>query len=136
MAETHVPAARPLSPHLQVYRLSLTFVMSGLHRITGFFLYFGTVLFVWWLVAAASGPDALAWFTWAAGTYIGQLVLLGYSWTLIHHSFGGIRHLIWDTGRGFGPVAREWLALLTVICSVVLTVLLWVGSYWMMGWTP
>jgi len=136
MAETNVPAARPLSPHLQVYRLSLTFVMSGLHRITGFVLYFGTVLFVWWLIAAASGANAYAWFAWAAHSYIGQFVLLGYSWTLIHHTLGGIRHLIWDTGRGFGPSEREWLAVLTIFGSVALTVALWVVGYWTMGWAP
>ena len=61
MADTKAPVARPLSPHLMVYRLTLTFVMSGLHRITGFFLYFGTVLLVWWLLAAASaGGGSLA----------------------------------------------------------------------------
>ena len=63
---------RPLSPHLMIYRLTLTFVMSGLHRITGFFLYFGTVLLVWWLLAAASGPSAYAWFTWAAKSWFGR----------------------------------------------------------------
>jgi succinate dehydrogenase / fumarate reductase, cytochrome b subunit len=134
MAETKAPVARPLSPHLMVYRLTLTFVMSGLHRITGAFLYFGTVLLVWWLLAAASGPGAYAWFAWAAKSWIGQLVLLGYTFTLIHHTLGGVRHLIWDMTLGFEPHEREMLALATVVGSVTLTVLVWIGAYAMMGW--
>ena len=136
MAETRAPAARPLSPHLMIYRLTLTFVMSGLHRITGFFLYFGTILLVWWLLAAASGPKAYAWFTWAAGSYFGEFVLFGYTWTLIHHSLGGVRHLIWDMTLGLEPRERWLLGLLTVVGSITLTLILWIGVYVMMGWKP
>jgi len=124
---------RPLSPHLQVYRLMLTFVMSGFHRISGFFLYFGMVLVAWWLVAAASGPNAYATFEWLIGSWIGLLVLFGYSWALIHHTLGGIRHLIWDTLRGFEPSEREMLALATIVGSVALTLILWVIGYLAMG---
>jgi succinate dehydrogenase / fumarate reductase, cytochrome b subunit len=133
MAETKAPVARPLSPHLQIYRLPLTLVMSGLHRITGLALYFGTLLLVWWLLAAASGPNAYAKFEWFAGTFIGQLMLLGYTWALIHHTLGGIRHLIWDTGRGFGPQEREWLAAATIVGSLALTVIVALISYLAMG---
>jgi succinate dehydrogenase / fumarate reductase cytochrome b subunit len=133
MAGPKVPAARPLSPHLMIYRLTLTFVMSGMHRITGFFLYAGTVLLVWWLLAAASGPGAYAWFTWAAKSYIGLLVLLGYTFTLIHHSLGGIRHLIWDMTLGFEPRQRELLGLATIVGSATLTVLLWVCAFIITG---
>src|SRR6266480_3226118 len=90
---------RPLSPHLQIYRCTLPFLMSGFHRVTGFVLYFGFALIAWWLIAAASGPTAYANVQWFFGTFIGRLVLLGYTWALIHHTIGGIRHLIWDTGR-------------------------------------
>ena len=55
------------------------------------------------------------------GTLIGRLVLFGYTWALLHHMLGGIRHLIWDTGRGFGPVEREWLTLATLVGSIALT---------------
>jgi succinate dehydrogenase / fumarate reductase cytochrome b subunit len=133
MAETKAPAARPLSPHLQVYRLTLTMVMSGFHRISGFGLYFGTLLLAWWLMAAASGPNGYARFEWFAGSLIGRLVLFGFTWALIHHTLGGIRHLIWDTGRGFGPQQREWLAAATIIGSIVLTVVVWVIGYLAMG---
>jgi succinate dehydrogenase / fumarate reductase, cytochrome b subunit len=136
MADTKAPKPRPLSPHFAIYRLTPVFVMSGMHRITGFFLYIGTVLLVWWLVAAASGPNAYAWFTWAAGSWIGQLALLGYTFTLIHHSLGGIRHLIWDTTLGLEPGQREILSIATAVGSVSLTVVLWVGTYVMMGWKP
>ena len=102
MADTKVPAQRPLSPHLQIYRPMLTMMMSIVHRITGFGLYFGMLLLAWWLIAAASGPNAYAKFEWFMGTFIGRLILFGYTWALIHHMLGGIRHLIWDTGRGLG----------------------------------
>jgi succinate dehydrogenase / fumarate reductase, cytochrome b subunit len=133
MAETRVPFERPLSPHLQIYRLTVTMVMSGLHRITGMALYFGTVLLVWWLVAVASGPNAYASVQWAFGTIIGRLVLLGYSFSLIHHALGGVRHLIWDTIHGLEPNDREWLARATIIGSLSLTVILWVIGYMITG---
>ncbi len=116
---------RPLSPHLQIYKMTLTFVMSGFHRISGFVLYFGMLLLAWWLIAAASGPNAYSNIEWFMGSLIGRLVLFGYTWTLIHHMLGGIRHFIWDTGRGFGPQEREWLARATLAGSVGLTFILW-----------
>jgi succinate dehydrogenase / fumarate reductase, cytochrome b subunit len=125
MAETKVPA-RPLSPHLQIYRPMLTMMMSIVHRITGAGLYFGMLMLAWWLIAAASGPNAYATFQWFMETSFGRLVLFGFTWTLIHHMLGGIRHLIWDTGRGFGAQEREWLTRATIIGSIFLTILLWV----------
>jgi len=133
MAETRVPAARPLSPHLGIYRLTLTMVMSGLHRITGLFLYLGGIFLAWWLVAAASGPNAYGFVQWFIGTWIGKLFLLGYTWTLIHHTLGGVRHLIWDTGRGLEAGEREWLAGATMVGSIALTALLWVAGYFFIG---
>ena len=124
---------RPLSPHLQVYKMMLTFVMSGFHRLTGFALYFGIVLIVWWLVAIASGPNAYATVEWFMGTLIGRLILFGYTWALIHHMLGGIRHLIWDTLHGFESAEREMLAMATIVGSVSLTLLLWVLGYLAMG---
>jgi succinate dehydrogenase / fumarate reductase cytochrome b subunit len=125
--------ARPLSPHLQVYKMMLTFVMSGFHRITGMTLYFGILLIAWWLIAAASGPNAYAFFEWCMSTLIGQLVLFGYTWALLHHTLGGVRHLIWDTIHGFEPAEREMLALATIVGSVSLTLVVWVIGYLAMG---
>jgi succinate dehydrogenase / fumarate reductase, cytochrome b subunit len=124
---------RPVSPHLQIYRFMLTYVMSGFHRVTGFVLYFGFVLIAWWLLAAASGPNAYANFEGFAGSIIGQIILFGYTWALIHHALGGIRHLVWDLIYGFDPAEREMLALATIIGSVVLTVLLWVVAFLALG---
>jgi succinate dehydrogenase / fumarate reductase, cytochrome b subunit len=129
MAETRVPAGRPLSPHLSIYHLSITMVMSGLHRISGIVLYFGSAVVAWWLIAAASGPNAYANVQWFMGTWIGRLFLLGYTWTLIHHTLGGVRHLIWDTGRGLGAGERELLAGATLFGSITFTIVLWVAGY-------
>jgi succinate dehydrogenase / fumarate reductase cytochrome b subunit len=104
----------------------LSTMMSIVHRITGGALYFGTAIVAWWLIAAASGPNPYATFEAFAGSIIGRLILLGYTWALIHHMLGGIRHLIWDVGRGFGPQEREWLTAATLVGSVGLTILLWV----------
>jgi len=133
MAETRIPVARPLSPHIQIYKFMLTFVMSGFHRVTGAVLYFGMVLVVWWLVAAASGPNAYAFVQWFMSTIIGRLVLLGFTWGLIHHGLGGVRHLVWDTLHGLGANEREWLARATLAGSISLTVIVWIAGYLIMG---
>jgi succinate dehydrogenase / fumarate reductase cytochrome b subunit len=132
MAETRAPAERPLSPHLQIYRPMLTMMMSIVHRITGFGNYFGTLLLSWWLNAAAS-PGAYARFQWFAGSLIGRLILFGYTWSVIHHMLGGVRHLIWDTGRAMGPNEREWLAAANLIGSIAITLILWVIGLLFMG---
>ena len=124
---------RPLSPHLTIYKPMLTMMMSIVHRITGSALYVGTLLLVWWLVAAASGPNAYANVQWFMETLIGRLILFGYTWALIHHMLGGIRHLIWDVGYGFGPVEREWLTVATLVGSIGFTILIWTVGYVVMG---
>src|ERR1700722_8074003 len=133
MAEAKGPAARPLSPHLQIYRPMLTMMMSIVHRITGAALYVGTLLLAWWLLAAASGPNAYATCQAVASSFIGRVVLLGYTWALVHHMLGGIRHLIWDSGHGFGPAEREWLARANLVGSIALTILLWFVGGFLMG---
>ncbi len=120
------PAQRPLSPHLQIYRPMLSMMMSIAHRLTGMALYAGTLLLAWWLLAAAAGQNAYNTFQAFAGSWIGQLILFGFTWAMIHHMLGGIRHFIWDLGYGFGPEEREWLVRATLIGSIGLTVLLWV----------
>ena len=124
---------RPLSPHIQVYKFMLTYVMSGFHRVTGLVLYFGFLLVAWWLIAAASGPNAYGYVEWFMGSLIGRLVLLGYTWALLHHMLGGMRHLIWDLGYGFEPNEREFLALATIVGSITLTLIVWVVGYLAMG---
>jgi succinate dehydrogenase / fumarate reductase cytochrome b subunit len=131
MSSADLKAKRPLSPHIQIYHWHLTMVMSIVHRITGGALYFGTLLLAWWLVALAAGPGPFAFANWVLGSWLGLLVLFGYSWALIHHMLGGLRHFIWDFGYGLGKPARDQLALANLIGSIVLTVLLWVVTYWL-----
>jgi succinate dehydrogenase / fumarate reductase cytochrome b subunit len=133
MSEAKVSAARPLSPHLSIYRPMLSMMMSIAHRITGAALYFGTLLLVWWLLAVASGPVAYATFQSAASSWIGRLVLFGYTWALVHHMLGGLRYLIWDTGRGFGAAEREWMVRANLAGSIILTIVLWVVGGFLMG---
>ncbi len=133
MAESKARIERPLSPHIQIYRPMLTMMMSIMHRITGAALYLGTILLAWWLIAAASGPNGYATIQWFMSTLVGRLVLFGYTWALLHHMFGGIRHFIWDMGYGFGDAEREWLTRATLFGSVTLTVVLWIVGYLVMG---
>lgn len=117
---------RPLSPHLQVYTPQINMVMSIVHRITGVALYFGTLLLAWWLIAAATGPDYFAYVNSLFGSLLGEIILFGYTWALLHHMFGGIRHFIWDTGRGFETETVKTMSWATLIGSVVLTALIWI----------
>jgi succinate dehydrogenase / fumarate reductase cytochrome b subunit len=133
MAETQAPVQRPISPHLSIYKPMLTMMMSILHRITGASLYLGTALLVWWLIAAASGPNAYAKVQWFMGSWLGLIILFGYTWALIHHMYGGIRHFIWDTGHGYGNTEREWLVRAGLAGSIATTIVLWVIGFMVMG---
>ena len=126
-------AARPLSPHLQIYRPMLTMMMSIMHRITGVGLYFGIVLLVWWLSAASISDGYFDFVQGFFGHWFGRLLLFGFTWALIHHALGGLRHLLWDTGRGFDLTLIEWLARANLAGSIVLTLLLWVVGYGVMA---
>ncbi|HEV7248240.1 MAG TPA: succinate dehydrogenase, cytochrome b556 subunit [Shinella sp.] len=125
----NVTRSRPLSPHLQVYKPIPTMVMSIVHRITGAALYFGTVLVAFWLIAAASGEAYFDWANWLFGSLIGRLVLFGYTWALMQHMLGGLRHFMWDMGHGYEKNFSTKLAIATPIVAVALTVLIWVVGY-------
>ncbi len=122
MAHPGEKAARPLSPHLTVFRPLVTMVMSILHRITGGALYFGMILLAWWLLAAATGPEAFAVANGFFGSWFGLLILLGFTWAFLHHLLGGIRHLVWDTGAGYSKAVRNGMAWATIGGSLVLTI--------------
>ena len=124
-----VSRSRPLSPHLSVYKMTITMAMSIVHRITGAALYVGTVLLAIWLFAAATSPEAFATVQALWGSILGRLVLLGYTWALVHHALGGLRHFIWDSGAGFGPERRTF-AQLTLVGSILITLALWALGYW------
>ena len=121
---------RPLSPHLSVYRFTLTMTMSIVHRITGIGLYAGMLLLVLWLAAIAIGPEALAVVNAAFGHWLGQIVLIGFTWALFHHFLGGLRYFAWDATLLMGSPARHNLALANLVGSILLTVLVWGVLVW------
>ncbi len=114
------PKARPLSPHMQIWRWTITMAASITHRVTGCALAGGMLFLVWWLIAAASGPDAYAVFALVAGHPVGQMILFGLLWSLAFHLLNGIRHLAWDLGYGFSmPTSRLTAALVYGLSLVI-----------------
>jgi succinate dehydrogenase / fumarate reductase, cytochrome b subunit len=128
-AKQSLEMRRPLSPHLTVYRPMLTMMMSIAHRITGAALYLGTVLLVWYLLAAATGGPAFDFASWFFASFVGQLILFGFTFALLHHFFGGLRHLIWDAGYGFDKDWREYLAVGTLAASVSTTLIIFIAAH-------
>ncbi len=122
-------SSRPLSPHLQIYRPMLSTAMSIFHRITGVALSVGMILLVWWFMAAASSDDYFNFVNGLLAHWLGRLMLFGFTWALMHHILGGLRHFLWDTGRGFELNKVEWLARANLIGSIALTLLLWIIAY-------
>ena len=104
-------------------------MMSIVHRITGVGLYLGMLLLAWWLIAAASGPGAYANVQAFTGSFIGRLIVFGYTWALMHHLLSGLRHLVWDLGYGFKANEREAMTWGALIGGVSLTVLVWIAAY-------
>lgn len=129
MSQSQATRQRPLSPHLSIYRPAITMTTSILHRITGGALYFGTLLVAWWLIAAATSEEHFNFVSWLYGSWFGLIILFGYTWVLMLHLLGGIRHLIWDTGVGLEKRTASKIAWATVIGSIALTVLVWIAGY-------
>ncbi|MBX8801451.1 succinate dehydrogenase, cytochrome b556 subunit [Pseudochrobactrum asaccharolyticum] len=124
-----VKSQRPLSPHLSIYKPAITMTTSIIHRITGGALYFGTVLLAVWLISAAVSEDCFNFVNGLFGSWVGQLVLFGYTWALMQHLAGGIRHFIWDMGAGLEKHTASKMAWATVVFSVIATILIWVVAY-------
>ena len=116
---------RPLSPHLQVYTPQITSVLSIMNRVTGIATSVGTLLLVWWLAAAASGPVAFGHVQGFIGSWLGMFVLFGWTASLFYHFFAGLRHLAWDAGYGFSLEATHKSGYAAIIATVVSTVLVW-----------
>jgi len=116
---------RPTSPHLQIYRLPLTAIMSISHRATGVFLSVGLVFTVLCLTALANGESSWEFFHGILRNWFGQLVLFGFTLVLNYHLCNGIRHLFWDIGYGFTLEAASLANKLVLIAAVVLTLLVW-----------
>ena len=120
---------RPLSPHLQIYKWSPTMAASIAHRATGGALYAGTLLLAWYLLAAAGGRESFDFASAVFNSFLGQLVLFGYTFALMLHLLGGLRHIVWEHGFGFDPKERDQLALGGFIGAAVLTVLIWIAVF-------
>lgn len=125
---------RPLSPHLSIWKWRVHMTVSILHRATGTALATGAiVLFLWWLVAAATGAAAYATFLNVATGWFGMLVGFGLTWVFFQHMMSGIRHLVMDTGSALEIQASKAFASATIIGSVLLTILTWITIYLMKG---
>ncbi len=116
---------RPLSPHLQVYRLQLTSALSIFHRLTGVFLSTGAAMLCCWLLTAAAGPEYYAWSEWFLTSWLGYALLGAWSYCLFYHLCNGIRHLFWDIGVGYSLRATYASGVLMVLASFGLTGLSW-----------
>ncbi|MFQ5622806.1 MAG: succinate dehydrogenase, cytochrome b556 subunit [Paracoccaceae bacterium] len=126
MADATVKS-RPLSPHLQAYRMYITMVVSGLHRITGFGMIVSAILVVWWFIAAAASPEYFALVDGLLTSWIGTLVMVASLYGLCHHFLNGIRHLIWDTGRMLDKEAvnsSAWFVLVGAPALAILVLLI------------
>lgn len=116
---------RPLSPHLQVYRLPLTGLVSISHRITGLFLSLGLLLCVYLLLAIALGPVPYQAMQTLMATWMGKLVFWGFAYALFFHLCHGVRHLLWDVGKTYDKASLTGYAILEVVLSVLLTLMTW-----------
>ena len=122
------PAQRPLSPHLQIYQPQLTSVLSIANRLTGIALSIGAPFLVWWLVAAATSDGAFTAAQWFFGSWLGLLMLLGWTFCFFFHLLNGIRHLVWDTGHGFDLPTTYASGWSVVAASAALTVVAFIGG--------
>jgi succinate dehydrogenase / fumarate reductase cytochrome b subunit len=120
---------RPLSPHLKIYRWPITMATSITHRATGIALSVGTLLLAWWLIAAASGPQAFATFQTAAANPIGEIVLFGFVWSLAFHLLNGLRHLAWDLGYGFDVATANRTGILVITLSAFAAIAVFIFAY-------
>ena len=117
---------RPLSPHLSIYRPTMTMAMSIAHRISGVALYVGVLLLAWFLIAASADASSFAVFSGFISSFVGRVVLFLVTWALFHHLVGGLRHVLWDAGYGLDAPLRDQMAWATAIGGFALAVLVWI----------
>ena len=120
------PAARPLSPHLQVWRWHVTLLCSILHRATGMALYVGALMLAGWAVALASGPGGYEAYKALLGSLLGKLVLFGMTVSIFFHLATGVRHLVWDAGHGFKPKDADLTGVVAVAFGIAAAVVVWI----------
>ena len=132
-AQPRGPQDRPMSPHLQVWRWHVTMLTSILHRGTGIALYAGVLVLVGWVVALAAGPDAFDAYGALLGSLIGLPVLFGLTVAFLYHLANGVRHLFWDSGKGFEPKTADMTGWAAIAFGVVAAVLIWIIIFLNMG---
>jgi succinate dehydrogenase / fumarate reductase cytochrome b subunit len=119
---------RPLSPHLGVYKFMYTMSLSILHRLTGVAASFGFLLFTWWLMALATGPDSYQRLMTLLDHPVAKLLLAGLTFSFVYHFCNGIRHLVWDTGRGLERAQARRSGALVIVAALLITALVvWLG---------
>jgi succinate dehydrogenase / fumarate reductase, cytochrome b subunit len=118
-------SARPISPHLQIYRWQYTMALSILHRVTGCALSLGLLLFVYWLVSLASGVESYERATLVFAHPVTKLVLIGFSFAFFYHFMNGIRHLMWDTGHGLERRSARTSGWIAFIAALFITAAFW-----------
>src|SRR5689334_12288970 len=119
---------RPLSPHLGVYKFMYTMSLSIVHRLTGCAASVGFLLFVWWLMALAAGPARYAAAMRALGSPVAKLLLVGFTFSFVYHFCNGIRHLVWDTGRGLERAQARRSGAVVIVASLLITAaVIWLG---------
>jgi succinate dehydrogenase / fumarate reductase cytochrome b subunit len=123
------PQNRPLSPDLQIYRPQLTSVLSFSHRVTGIALSIGTLLLISWLMAAAAGPQAYSAIQRFLNSWLGLVLMFGWTFSFFFHLCNGLRHLRWDTGYGFELRAIYASGWTVVVVSTALTIGAWIVSF-------
>jgi succinate dehydrogenase / fumarate reductase cytochrome b subunit len=114
-----------MSPHLWQWRWHITMWGSIIHRATGVGNYLGMIVVTGWLFAAAMGQEAYDLFASLAGSFIGQLILFGFTWSVSYHLLNGVKHLVFDAGHGFNPKFASTMATLVLILSVVVAAAIW-----------
>ena len=117
---------RPLSPHLSIYRWPITMTLSILHRATGVAMSLGLVVLAYWLWTVSSGSADYARFNELTSTLVGQLLLIGWSFAFFYHFANGVRHLVWDTGRGFEKHQANASAWFVLLLSIGMTAVYWI----------
>lgn len=118
-------AEKPLSPHIQIYRWEITMLVSIFHRATGIAMAIGTAFVVWMLLALAMGEDAYQCFHDFITSPLGMLMLLGWTFAIFLHMANGIRHFVWDIGKGYSiPAARNG-AIIVLLVAALMTAIVW-----------
>ncbi len=119
-------AARPLSPHLTVWRWHVTMFTSIAHRATGMALYVGALILAGWCVALAAGPDAYEAYKGLLGSLLGKLVLFGLTVSVFYHLASGVRHLVWDVGHGYQLKTASLASWICIGFGLVAAIAVWV----------